>query len=86
MADGEKEEGQLQRAYEEMRRLDEILVKKMSNLRETRRRTKELQAKLWQDLLVRHIVCSHLKLQWTIFVLKRVGVYTWNNACTFAAK
>lgn len=52
VTDEEKEDFELQRAIEEMRRLDEILSKKICKGKETKRQRKELQAKLWQDFLV----------------------------------
>lgn len=52
VTDEEKEDFKLQRAIEEMRRLDEILSEKICNEREIKRQRKELQAKLWQELLV----------------------------------
>ncbi|XP_041828148.1 fibrous sheath-interacting protein 1 [Melanotaenia boesemani] len=47
----EGEDSKLLRAFEEMRRLDEILAAKISKEKEIRRQRKELQAKLWQELL-----------------------------------
>ena len=52
LTDKEKEYPKLQRAIEEMRRLDEILSSKICKENEVRRQRKELQAKLWQELLV----------------------------------
>lgn len=45
----------LQRALEEMRRLDEILTLESCKEKEIRLERKVLQAKLWQDLLVETI-------------------------------
>lgn len=45
---------QLQRAMEEMRRLDEILSEKICKGEETKRQRRKLNAELWQDFLVRH--------------------------------
>lgn len=52
VTDEEKEDAELQRAIEEMRRLDEILSAKIRKEKEVKRQRKELQAKLWQELLV----------------------------------
>lgn len=52
VTDGEKEDLELQRAIEEMRRLDEILSQKICKEKETKCQRKELQAKLWRDLQV----------------------------------
>ncbi|XP_074516391.1 fibrous sheath-interacting protein 1 isoform X5 [Sebastes fasciatus] len=51
VTDEEKEDAELQRAIEEMRRLDEILSAKIRKEKEVKRQRKELQAKLWQELL-----------------------------------
>ncbi|CAK6957135.1 fibrous sheath-interacting protein 1 [Scomber scombrus] len=51
ITDKEKEDPKLQRAIEEMRQLDEILSSKICKEKEVRRERKELQAKLWQELL-----------------------------------
>ncbi|XP_017268995.1 fibrous sheath-interacting protein 1 [Kryptolebias marmoratus] len=50
-AEDENEDLELQRAYEEMKRLDEILSAEIFKEKEIRRQRKELQAKLWQELL-----------------------------------
>lgn len=52
VTDEEEEDSKLQRAFEEMRRLDEILSEKMYKEKEVKRQRKELQTKLWQELLV----------------------------------
>lgn len=52
VTDEEMEDFELQRAMEEVRRLDEILSEKICKGEETRRQRKELNAKLWQDFLV----------------------------------
>lgn len=52
-ASEEDEHCNLQRAIEEMKRLDEILSAKICKQKEIRRQRKELQAKLWQEFLVR---------------------------------
>lgn len=52
ITEGEKEDPKLQRAIEEMRRLDEILSAKICKEKEVRRQRRELKAKLWQELLV----------------------------------
>ncbi|XP_054470564.1 fibrous sheath-interacting protein 1 [Anoplopoma fimbria] len=49
--DDEDEDPLLQRATEEMRRLDEILSAKICMEKEVKRQRKELQAKLWQEFL-----------------------------------
>ncbi|XP_031134308.1 fibrous sheath-interacting protein 1 isoform X4 [Sander lucioperca] len=50
VTDDEKEDSKLQRAIEEMRRLDEILSAKICIEKEVKRQRKELKAKLWQEL------------------------------------
>lgn len=52
VTDDEKEDSKLQRAIEEMRRLDEILSAKICIEKEVKRQRKELKAKLWQELQV----------------------------------
>lgn len=52
----DKKRFELHRAIEEMKRLDEILYKATYKERETKRQRKELQAKLWEDLMVRPAV------------------------------
>lgn len=52
VTDTEKEDSKLQRAFEEMERLDEILSAKICKEKEVKRQRRELQAKLWQELLV----------------------------------
>lgn len=52
VTDEEKGDLELQRAIEEMKRLDEILTQKICQEKETKRQRKELQAQLWQDFLV----------------------------------
>ncbi|XP_072221796.1 fibrous sheath-interacting protein 1 [Leuresthes tenuis] len=47
----ENGDSKLQRAFKEMRRLDEILNAKLCKQKEIQRQRKDLQAKLWQDLL-----------------------------------
>lgn len=51
-AEDENEDLELQRAFEEMRRLDEILSAEIFKEKEIRRQRKELQAELWQGLQV----------------------------------
>ncbi|KAL3049073.1 hypothetical protein OYC64_008533 [Pagothenia borchgrevinki] len=51
VSDEEKENPRLQRAFEEMKRLDEILSAKICIEKEVKRQRKELQAKLWQELM-----------------------------------
>ncbi|XP_028420883.1 fibrous sheath-interacting protein 1 isoform X2 [Perca flavescens] len=50
VTDEEEEDSKLQRAVEEMRRLDEILSAKICIEKEVKRQRKELKAKLWQEL------------------------------------
>lgn len=49
---GDKEKFKLRRAFEEMTRLDGILYRVTCKEKETKRQRKELQAKLWEDLVV----------------------------------
>ncbi|KAK5886144.1 hypothetical protein CesoFtcFv8_017212 [Champsocephalus esox] len=51
VSDEEKENPRLQRAFEEMKRLDKILSAKTCIEKEVKRQRKELQAKLWQELM-----------------------------------
>lgn len=46
------EDVELQRAIEEMNRLDEILSEMVRKEKEAKRQRKALQMKLWQELLV----------------------------------
>ncbi|XP_054653333.1 fibrous sheath-interacting protein 1 isoform X2 [Dunckerocampus dactyliophorus] len=48
--DEEKQDPELRKAIEEMRRLDEILSTCMCRLKKAKRQRKELQAQLWQEL------------------------------------
>ncbi|XP_063356143.1 fibrous sheath-interacting protein 1 isoform X1 [Pelmatolapia mariae] len=48
-SEGQNEHFELQRAIEEIKRLDEILSAKIFKLKEVRRQRKEFQAKLWQE-------------------------------------
>ncbi|CAG5866327.1 unnamed protein product [Menidia menidia] len=50
ISEDENGAAELQRAFEEMRRLDEILNAKMCKEKEIQRQRRDLQAKLWQDL------------------------------------
>ncbi|XP_036007086.1 fibrous sheath-interacting protein 1 isoform X1 [Fundulus heteroclitus] len=50
IADEQNEDSKLQQAFEEMRRLDEILSAEIFKEKEIRRQRKELQAKLWKEL------------------------------------
>ncbi|XP_041809991.1 fibrous sheath-interacting protein 1 [Chelmon rostratus] len=72
VTDEEKEDFKLQRAIEEMRRLDEILSEKICNEREIKRQRKELQAKLWQELLQNrpesHSECAQEALNTRLFL------------------
>lgn len=58
--DEENEDSRLQQAIKEMRRLDEVLSAKISREKEVRCQRKELQAKLWQELLVDITLLVHL--------------------------
>lgn len=49
---GDKEKFELCRAFEEMTRLDGILYRVTCKEKETKRQRRELQAKLWEDLMV----------------------------------
>lgn len=51
-SEGQNEHFKLQRAIEEIKRLDEILSAKIFKLKEVRRQRKEFQAKLWQEFKV----------------------------------
>lgn len=56
----EDEDLELQRAFEEMKHLDEILSKIICREKEIKRQRKEFQARLWQDFLVErifHLLC-----------------------------
>ncbi|XP_022067582.2 fibrous sheath-interacting protein 1 isoform X2 [Acanthochromis polyacanthus] len=67
----EDENSKLQRAIEEMRRLDEILSAKICREKEIQRQRKELQAKLWQELLNKpegHSECAHEALNTKLFL------------------
>ncbi|XP_044021830.1 fibrous sheath-interacting protein 1 isoform X2 [Siniperca chuatsi] len=71
VTDEEREDSKLQRAIEEMRRLDEILSAKICKEKEVKRQRKELQAKLWQELLNKpegHCECVHEALNTRLFL------------------
>lgn len=70
VTDEEKEDSELQRAIEEMRRLDEILSVQICKEKEVKRQRKELQTKLWQELLV----CTVFEKTKTLFSLTFCGV------------
>ncbi|XP_070776919.1 fibrous sheath-interacting protein 1 [Enoplosus armatus] len=81
----EKEESKLQRAIEEMRRLDEILSAKIYKEKEVKRQRKELKAKLWQELLVDtyfrnkpegHSECVHEALNTRLFLALEAPIGT----------
>lgn len=52
VTDDEMGDVQLQEAIKEMRRLDQILSDMICKEKEVRRQRREVQAKLWQELLV----------------------------------
>ncbi|XP_075964652.1 fibrous sheath-interacting protein 1 isoform X3 [Anarhichas minor] len=70
--DEENEDSKLQRAIEEMRRLDEILSAKICIEKEVKRQRKELQAKLWQQFLQNkpegHCECAHEAMNTRLFL------------------
>nr|XP_020485810.1 fibrous sheath-interacting protein 1 isoform X2 [Labrus bergylta] len=70
--DEEKEDYKLQRAIEEMRLLDEMLSEKICREKEVRRQRKDLQARLWQELLQSkpegHSECVHEALNTRLFL------------------
>ncbi|XP_051243048.1 fibrous sheath-interacting protein 1 isoform X2 [Dicentrarchus labrax] len=69
--DEEKEDFELQRAIEEMRQLDEILSAEICKEKEVKRQRKELQAKLWEELLNTpegHSECAHEALNTKLFL------------------
>ncbi|KAM4542745.1 fibrous sheath-interacting protein 1 isoform 2-T2 [Odontesthes bonariensis] len=64
-------DSKLQRAFKEMRRLDEILNAKICKEKQIQRQRKALQAKLWQDLLnkpERRSECVHEALNTKLFL------------------
>lgn len=68
VSDEEKENPRLQRAFEEMKRLDEILSAKTCIEKEVKRQRKELQAKLWQELMVDSVCIRSINITHTIWV------------------
>uniref|UniRef100_UPI0037E88739 fibrous sheath-interacting protein 1 n=1 Tax=Semicossyphus pulcher TaxID=241346 RepID=UPI0037E88739 len=72
ICDEENEDYKLQRAFEEMRQLDEILSEKICREKEVKRQRKELQAKLWEELLQSkpegHSECTHEALNTRLFL------------------
>ncbi|KAM6969593.1 fibrous sheath-interacting protein 1 [Tautogolabrus adspersus] len=78
--DEEKEDYKLQRAIEEMRRLDEILSEKICREKEVRHQRKDLQARLWQELLLSkpegHSECVHEAMNTRLFLALEVPTGT----------
>ncbi|KAK5604220.1 hypothetical protein CRENBAI_020985 [Crenichthys baileyi] len=71
ITEGENENSKLQRAFEEMGRLDEILAAEIFKEKEIRRQRKDLQAKLWQELQRRpdrYPECAHEALNTKLFL------------------
>ncbi|XP_068577887.1 fibrous sheath-interacting protein 1 isoform X3 [Cebidichthys violaceus] len=70
--DEENEDSKLQRAIEEMRRLDEILSAKICTEKEVKRQRKELQAQLWQEFLQNkpkgHCECAQEAMNTRLFL------------------
>ncbi|KAK2826179.1 hypothetical protein Q5P01_020393 [Channa striata] len=70
--DEEKEDPKLRGAYQEMRRLDKMLAAKISKEKQVKRQRKEVQAKLWQDLMQNkaegHSECAHEALNTRLFL------------------
>ncbi|XP_068577886.1 fibrous sheath-interacting protein 1 isoform X2 [Cebidichthys violaceus] len=69
--DEENEDSKLQRAIEEMRRLDEILSAKICTEKEVKRQRKELQAQLWQEFLNKpkgHCECAQEAMNTRLFL------------------
>ncbi|PWA16486.1 hypothetical protein CCH79_00004563, partial [Gambusia affinis] len=67
----ENEDSKLQRAFEEMRRLDEILSAEIFKKNKIRCQRKELQAKMWQELQRnpdRYSKCAHEALNTKLFL------------------
>lgn len=82
----EEEDLDLQRAIEEMKHLDEILLRMICRENEMKRQRTEFQVRLWQDFLVERIF-SLLRLspnkEWSDGVLcicSRTGLMTTVNA------
>ncbi|XP_056249817.1 fibrous sheath-interacting protein 1 isoform X4 [Seriola aureovittata] len=76
VTDEEKEDSELQQAIKEMERLDEILSAKISKEKEVKRQRKELQTKLWQELLQNKpegwSECAHEALNTRLFLALEV--------------
>ncbi|KAM4542744.1 fibrous sheath-interacting protein 1 isoform 1-T1 [Odontesthes bonariensis] len=77
-------DSKLQRAFKEMRRLDEILNAKICKEKQIQRQRKALQAKLWQDLLnkpERRSECVHEALNTKLFLAleAHTGMYSMCN-------
>ncbi|XP_054894309.1 fibrous sheath-interacting protein 1 isoform X3 [Poeciliopsis prolifica] len=67
----ENEDSKLQRTFEEMRRLDEILSAEIFKEKQIRCQRKELQAKMWQELqrkTDRYSECAHEALNTKLFL------------------
>ncbi|XP_019204608.1 fibrous sheath-interacting protein 1 isoform X2 [Oreochromis niloticus] len=70
-SEGENRHFKLQRAIEEMKRLDDILSAKIFKLKEVRRQRKEFQAKLWQEFKNKpegHSGCAQEALNTRLFL------------------
>nr|XP_033499312.1 fibrous sheath-interacting protein 1 isoform X1 [Epinephelus lanceolatus] len=80
VTDEEEEESKLQRAIENMRRLDEILSAKICIVKEVKRQRKELQAKLWQELLQNkpegHSECAREAMNTRLFLALEASTVT----------
>lgn len=81
----EEEDLDLQRAIEEMKHLDEILLRMICRENEMKRQRKEFQVRLWQDFLVERIFSLFLSpnKEWSDDVLcicSRTGLMTTVNA------
>ncbi|XP_026159382.1 fibrous sheath-interacting protein 1 isoform X2 [Mastacembelus armatus] len=72
VTDEEKEDSKLQRAIQEMRRLDEILSAEIYKEKEIKRQRRELQANLWKEFQQKkpkgHSECAHEALNTRLFL------------------
>lgn len=82
VTDDVRDDVQLQEAIQEMRRLDQILSDMICKEKEVRRQRREVQAKLWQELLVDTLLTLPVHKPMLVFQFKGSHFY---HFCIFSA-